>query len=273
MNWEKFLPLVKMALKEDIGKKDITTDSVIPKQLKAEGKIFAKKEGVLCGLELAELVFKVLDPKIEFKKIKKDGDKLKASDTIALLKGSADKMLQGERISLNFLQRLSGIATLTNRYVTLIKPYKAKILDTRKTTPGLRALEKYAVRTGGGQNHRMGLWDAVLIKDNHINLVGLKTAVTKAGKLYKKVEVETESLSQVKEALESGANIIMLDNMDIKTIIKAIKLINKKALIEVSGGVNLDNVRDIAKTGVDWISIGRLTHSPEALDISFDIKK
>lgn len=273
MNWKKLKNLIKIALKEDVGAGDITTASAIPKSLRAKAFILAKEEGIICGQETAKMVFKTLEPKIIFKKLVEDGDKVIFGEKIAEISGRAGKILTAERTALNFLQRLSGIATLTAKFVKSVKPYKAKILDTRKTTPGLRFLEKYAVRVGGGKNHRFGLWDGILIKGNHIDLVGLKEAVKRTKKLGKKVEVEARNLKEVKEALEAGADIIMLENMDLKTIKKGVRLIGKKALIEVSGGVNLDNVREIAKTGVDWISIGRLTHSVKSLDMSLRIKK
>ncbi|MBU4481691.1 carboxylating nicotinate-nucleotide diphosphorylase [Patescibacteria group bacterium] len=272
MNWEKIKSLIKLALEEDIGPGDITANATIPKSLEAKAFILAKEEGLICGLEVARAVFKTVDSKIIFKKLVEDGEKVRAGKKIAEIYGNARKILMAERTALNFLQRLSGIATLTAKFVKRVKPYKSKILDTRKTTPGLRILEKYAVRVGGGKNHRFGLWDGILIKGNHIDLVGLREAVKKAKKPGKKVEVEARNLKEVKEALEAGADIIMLENMDLKTIKEGVKLIGKKALIEASGGVNLDNVREIAKTGVDWISIGRLTHSVKSLDMSLRIK-
>lgn len=271
MNWKKIKNSIKLALKEDIGSGDITANSCIPKNLKIKAFILAKEKGIICGLEVAEIVFKTFEPKIVFKKLVKDGERVAPGKKIAEVSGSARKILSAERTALNFLQRLSGIATLTNEFVKRVKPCKAKILDTRKTTPGLRFLEKYAVRVGGGQNHRLGLWDGILIKGNHIDLVGLKTAIKRTKKLGKKVEVEARNLKEVKETLEAGADIIMLDNMNLKTIKAGIALIGKKAIIEVSGGVNLDNVKKIAKAGPDWISVGRLTHSVKSLDISLKI--
>jgi nicotinate-nucleotide pyrophosphorylase (carboxylating) len=283
MDWKKKENLIKIALKEDVGVGDITTDAAIPENLRVKAFILAKEEGIICGLEAAKMVFKTMEPKIIFKKLVKDGKKVGLGEKIAEISGNARKILSAERTALNFLQRLSGIATLTDKFVKMVKPYKVKILDTRKTTPGLRILEKYAVRVGGGKNHRFGLWDGILIKGNHIDLVGLKEAVKRtrlrpsgfggqAKKPGKRVEVEARNLKEVKEALEAGADIIMLENMDLKTIKKGVKLIGKKALIEVSGGVNLDNVREIAKTGPDWISIGRLTHSVKSLDMSLRIQ-
>jgi nicotinate-nucleotide pyrophosphorylase (carboxylating) len=273
VDWKKIKDLIKTALEEDIGPGDITSEAVVPMDLDVRAFILAKEEGIICGLEVAKMVFKTLEPKITFKKLVEDGEKIRAGKKIAEISGNARKILSAERTALNFLQRLSGIATLTNEFVNGVEPHKAKILDTRKTTPGLRLLEKYAVRTGGGKNHRLGLWDEILIKGNHIDLVGLKEAVKKAKELEKKVEVEARSLKEVKQALEAGADIIMLENMDLRTIKEGVGLIGKRALIEVSGGVNLDNVRQIAKAGPDWISIGRLTHSPKSLDISLRVQR
>lgn len=273
MNWRKIKNLITLALKEDLGSGDITTQAVVPKNLKAKAIIFSKEEGIICGLEVAKMAFKTLEPKIIFKKLVKDGGKIRTGQKLAEISGPAGKILSAARTALNFLQRLSGIATLTNEFVNGVEPHKVKILDTRKTTPGLRILEKYAVRVGGGKNHRFGLWDGILIKGNHIDLVGLKEAVKRTKKLGKRVEVEARNLKEVKEALEAGTDIIMLENMDLKTLKEGVRLIGKRALIEVSGGVNLENVREIAKTGVDWISIGRLTHSVKSLDMSLRIKK
>jgi len=273
MSGEEIKNLIEIALKEDIGSYDITTESVLPSDLKIRAFIFAKERGLICGLEIARMVFKALEPKIVFKKLVRDGEKVKLWQRIVEISGPAGKILSAERTALNFLQRLSGIATITNEFVKKVKPYKVKILDTRKTSPGLRILEKYAVRVGGGKNHRFGLWDGILIKGNHIDLVGLKLAVQRAKKLRKRVEVETRNLKEIEEALEAGADIIMLENMDLKTIKEGVRLIGKRALIEVSGGVNLENVREIAKTGVDRISIGRLTHSVKSLDMSLKIQK
>lgn len=265
--------LIKLALEEDIGSGDITTEAAIPNDLRVMAFILAKEPGVVCGLDVAKMVIEAVEPKIVYKKLVKDGDRVAVGQKIAEIYGRAGKILTAERTALNFLQRLSGIATLTNEFVEKVRPYKVEILDTRKTTPGLRILEKYAVRTGGGKNHRFGLWDGILLKGNHIDLVGLQEAVKRTKKLNGKVEVEARNLKEVEEALESGADIIMLDNMDLKTIKAGVNLIGSNALVEVSGGVNLDNVREIAKTGVDWISIGRLTHSVKSLDMSLKIVK
>lgn len=269
-------PIIIKALEEDIGHGDITTSAIIRDSLEAKGLIIAKEDFVLAGIGVASECFKTLDPEIIFKERFGDGNKVKARKVIAEVKGNAQTILMAERVALNFLQRLSGIATLTSKYVEKIKGTKAKIVDTRKTTPGLRVLEKYAVRMGGGFNHRFGLYDAVLIKDNHIELSGsIKKAVENVkGKTSHttRIEVEARSLKEVKDALQSGVDIIMLDNMDLETTRKAVKLIKGKALIEASGNINLDNVREMAKTGVDLISIGAITHSAPAVDISLEIK-
>ncbi|MBI5199826.1 MAG: carboxylating nicotinate-nucleotide diphosphorylase [Nitrospirae bacterium] len=264
------------ALEEDIGHGDITTSAIIRDGIEAKGLIIAKEDLVLAGVGVASECFKTLDPKIIFKGRFGDGNKVKAGKVIAEVKGNAQTILMAERVALNFLQRLSGIATLTSKYVEKIKGTKAKIVDTRKTTPGRRSLEKYAVRMGGGFNHRFGLYDAILIKDNHIALSGsIRKAVEKTkGKTSHTttIEVEAKSLKEVKDALQAGVDIIMLDNMDLETTRKAVKLIKGKALIEASGNINLDNVREMAKTGVDLISIGALTHSAPAVDISLGIE-
>ncbi len=263
--------LVKLALEEDIGSGDITTDAVIPADMRAHAVLFAKEDCVICGLDVAKLVFLQLDKEAEFKKTVEDGDAVKSGQVLAAVTGNARTLLGGERTALNFMQRLSGIATKTREYAEKIKDYDVKLLDTRKTTPCMRVLEKYAVRTGGGGNHRFGLYDAVLIKDNHIKLTGLENAVAKAKKTGKKVEVEACTLNEVKSAVKAGSDIIMLDNMSIDDIERAIKIIDKKAVIEVSGGVNGKDIVKIARLGVDWISVGRLTHSVRSVEIGMDI--
>jgi nicotinate-nucleotide pyrophosphorylase (carboxylating) len=229
----------------------------------------------VAGLAVAKAVFSQVDSKLKFKPFVRDGDRVKAGTIVARLEGDGRSLLKGERVALNFLQHLSGIATLTARFVEAVLGTKATILDTRKTTPGLRALEKYAVRMGGGRNHRMSLSDGILIKDNHLALAGnLKTAVQQARKKAPrgfKVEVETTNLKEVEAALSARADIILLDNMTIPQLKEAILLINGQALTEVSGGVNLNAIREIASTGVDFISIGALTHSAPAVDLSMDI--
>jgi nicotinate-nucleotide pyrophosphorylase (carboxylating) len=267
---------VILALREDIGKGDITTNSVISADAKTSAKIIVKENGIICGMPIARLVFQSVDKNIKFTDKIKDGNFVKKGTIAAIVSGPARGILTAERTALNFLQRLSGIATFTNKFVKAAGK-KARILDTRKTTPGLRVLEKYAVKMGGGCNHRIGLFDAVLIKDNHIAVAGgLKQSVRAAKKKFKMIEVETSTLGQVKEAVGSGASRIMLDNMGIAEIKKAVQLIRKsksKTEIEVSGGITLKNIRKIAGTGVDYISIGALTHSAPALDISLKVSK
>ncbi len=263
------------ALREDIGPGDITTEALIPSGLKGRAEIIAKERLILAGIDVAREVFKQVDPAISFTAGHADGSELLPGALIATVSGELASLLTAERLALNLMQRLSGIATLTREYVKRTEETVAKIMDTRKTIPGLRALEKYAVKVGGGKNHRFGLFDGILIKDNHIAAVGnIKDAVRRAREKAPhtlKIEVETESIEQVKEALAAGADIIMLDNMDINTMKDAIKLIDGKALIEASGGINLDNVRQVAETGVDFISVGAITHSARAVDISMEV--
>ncbi len=268
--------IIKYALEEDIGKGDVTSDSTIPEDKLASAVIISKDDGILCGVELAAKIFIEFDKEVEFNKLFKDGDKIKKEDVIARIKGKARSILSCERTALNFLQRLSGLATRASKYTEIVRPYNVKILDTRKTTPLLRNLEKYAVRVGGGNNHRFGLYDMVLIKDNHIAVSGsIKSSVNSARKAHPdlKIEVETENISMVKEALEAGADWIMLDNMGLEEMKKAVKLIDGKAKVEASGNINLNNIEEKAKTGVDFISIGSgLTNGSKSLDISIDIE-
>ncbi len=263
--------LVKLALDEDIGTGDITTAAVIPIDMRAKAALIAKEVCVVCGLDVAEAVFKELDPETEFVRNAKDGEMVKPGHVLAEVSASARALLSGERTALNFLQRLSGISTKTHEYAEKLKGFDMKMTDTRKTTPGMRELEKYAVRTGGGKNHRSGLYDAILIKDNHIKLVGLENAVSKAKETGREAEVEAGSLEEVEKALKGGADIIMLDNMPIEDIRKAVDIIGKHAVIEVSGGVNEGNIEEIAKLGVHWISVGRLTHSVPLVEISMEM--
>jgi len=267
--------LIEQALLEDIGTGDITTESIIPSKLKAKGIIKTSEEGVVAGLDVACLIFQKLDSEIIFQEKIKDGIKVARDKVLAEITGPARTILKGERVALNFLQRMSGIATITSKFCQEVKDLPVRIVDTRKTTPGLRMLEKYAVRMGGGHNHRFGLYDAVLIKDNHIAVAGgIKSAVNSVRKQIShtvKIEVEVENLSQLQETLEMKVDIIMLDNMNLDTMIEAVKMIKGKALIEASGGVTLKNVREIAQTGVDLISVGALTHSVKSLDISMEI--
>lgn len=264
--------IIENALLEDIHTGDITTLAVIAEKRTAGAKILAKESMVLAGIAVVGKVFHYLDHGIGFIPHFADGDSLKPGDVIADIHGESALLLQGERVALNLLQRMCGVATLTAEYVQAVKGTKARVVDTRKTTPGLRQLEKYAVRVGGGTNHRTGLYDGVLIKENHIAAAGgISIAVQRAMAFIPhtmKIEVETENLAQVKEALAAGADIIMLDNMDLQTMRDAVGLIAGKALVEASGGVNLKTIRDIAETGVDIISVGALTHSARAMDIS-----
>lgn len=269
--------LVHRALDEDLGRAgDITSAAIIPPNARAHARLVARKHGVLAGLICASETFRLVDRHIDFRARKRDGDKLAAKDVIAEIEGPARAILAAERVALNFVGHLSGIATLTAAYVAAIAHTKAKIADTRKTLPGLRALEKYAVRCGGGINHRLGLDDAVLIKDNHIAVAGGVAAALKAtreavGHLVK-VEIEVESLDQLAEALHAGgAEAVLLDNMDVTTLKRAVEMARGKVTTEASGGVNLETVGRIAESGVDVISVGALTHSAPALDVALDI--
>jgi nicotinate-nucleotide pyrophosphorylase (carboxylating) len=267
--------LIQLALKEDIGPGDITTDNLVEPETCGKGTIVAKQELVVAGLRVAEKVFITLDPTIDFESPFTDGDRIPVGSTVVRLAGSLSALLKGERTALNFLQRLSGIATQARDYAGEVAGTSVKLVDTRKTTPGWRVLEKYAVRVGGAYNHRMGLYDGVLIKDNHIAVSGgIANAVIKARQAIShlvKIEVETSTIEEVKEALAAGADIIMLDNMDLDQISRAVRLIDKRALVEVSGGVTRQRLRDLAQTGVDLISIGALTHSAVAVDLSMNI--
>lgn len=274
---ETIREIVKRALAEDLGEGDITSIFTIPKNINALGIIVAKERGVLAGTMVAEQVFKVVDKNTKITFHKQDGERFITGNIIADIQGKAVSLLAAERVALNFLQRLCGIATLTRKYVLQVKGTGAKILDTRKTTPGLRILEKYAVRMGGGYNHRIGLYDQILIKDNHINLGGgIKNVLNKvknidSGKIF--IEIEVRNIRQLKQALSYDIERIMLDNMSIEDIKKAVEIVNNKCELEVSGNVGLDNVRRIAKTGVDYISVGALTHSYRSIDLSMRIRK
>lgn len=270
------IDLIHRALEEDIGPGDITTSLLIPEDNESRALYISKGNFVLAGLPFVKEVLRILDPSISFKTFFDEGDKVRKGDVIAEVSGKTRVILEGERVSLNILQRLSGIATLTSMYVEKIKGLKAKIVDTRKTTPCQRFMEKYAVRMGGGGNHRFGLFDGILIKDNHIEVVGsIKKAVELAKKSHHltKIEVEVENLHDLKEAIAAGADIVMLDNMSISDIKKAVKIADGRVMLEVSGGIKLENVRDVAEAGVDLISVGALTHSAEAADISLKIMK
>jgi nicotinate-nucleotide pyrophosphorylase (carboxylating) len=272
--------LIDLAFKEDIGTGDVTTQILISPALKTRAILLAKSDGKLAGIEIARRVFLKLDPEMKFKTLIKDGSPLKKGNIIAELKGKAHAILTGERTALNFLQRLSGIATHTSQFVARVSDLPVLIIDTRKTTPGYRLLEKYAVRMGGGHNHRLNLTDGILIKDNHLALLRaegktLREAVVQAKKKAPKglkVEVETTNLDEVREAVSAGADIILFDNMSPAMMQRGVKLLSKGILSEASGGVNLESVRAIAETGVDFISIGALTHSSKALDISLELQ-
>lgn len=263
--------IIEYALREDLGDGDITTNSLATEKEDSKALIRAKAKGVIAGLPIAKRVFQKLDPTVVCVDNIGDGEEIKPGDILSEINGGTRALLSGERLALNILQRLSGIATLTSKYVKAVEGLPVKILDTRKTAPGLRILDKYAVSVGGGYNHRFGLFDGVLIKDNHIAIAGgVAEAVAAVRKRYKqkyKIEVETSGLEQVKEALIAGADIIMLDNMSPEQMRKAVRLIDRNALVEASGGINIKNVREVAETGVDFISVGALTHSPSALDI------
>ena len=264
--------LLLAALREDIGTGDITTLSCVPAEARSKARFVAKQDGVICGSFIPARVYCLLGGDITVKTFVKDGKKVKKGDVIATVEGSSRRMLTGERVALNFFQHLSGIATQTNAAVSRVAGTNAKIIDTRKTTPGLRELEKYAVRTGGGANHRFGLSDGVLIKDNHIKAAGGITAAVESARALAphtlKIEVETESFEQIVEALEAKAEIIMLDNMSTEQMAEAVRLINGRALTEASGNMGERDLFAVAETGVDFISIGALTHTVQALDIS-----
>ena len=276
----QFEQVVKSALAEDCVAADLTTEALIPVNLKGKASILVKRDGVLAGLNVAKEGFRQGDASLRFKALVKDGASVRKGLVVATIDGKVASILRAERTALNFLQHLSGIATETARYVEAVSGAKAVITDTRKTVPGLRTLEKYAVRMGGGRNHRMNLADGVLIKDNHqvalrSHGLGLKEVVKKARKhapRAMRVEVEVESVKQAQAVLSAGADIIMLDNMKLEDMRKVVKLVKGKALLEASGGITLDNVRSVAETGVDYISIGALTHSAKALDISLELE-
>ena len=264
--------LLLAALREDVGTGDITTISCIPAENRSEGAFLAKESGVICGLEIAKRVFALVDSSIVFRAQVKDGDRVEKGQYFATVEGPSRSVLTGERVALNFMQRLSGTATATAKAVAEVKGTGARIVDTRKSTPGLRVLEKYAVRVGGGHNHRFNLSDGVLIKDTHISAAGGIAQAVKAARgavpHVMKIEVETETLEQVQQALDAGADIIMLDNMTNELMSQAVKLINGRAITEASGNMGEKNLAEVAATGVDVISIGALTHSVKALDIS-----
>jgi nicotinate-nucleotide pyrophosphorylase (carboxylating) len=271
--------IVARALREDVGAGDLTSLGVIPAEARFSARFVLREAGVVAGLPVAQAVFATLDEQLVFKSYVHEGELVAPRTMIASVEGSARNILTGERVALNLLQRMSGIATLTTRYVEAIQGTKARILDTRKTTPGLRALEKYAVRVGGGVNHRFGLYDGVMLKDNHLALlaqagISLRKAVEQArasvGPMVR-VEIEVETVAQAIEAVEAGAEMLLLDNMAPDELRAAVNAVGGKAILEASGGITLDTVRAVAETGVDYISVGALTHSVRALDIGLDV--
>ena len=269
--------IVRLAIKEDLGELgDITSNTVLTKRDRATFHFVSRANGILCGINIVKIVYELLDEKIKFTPFKKDGDSIKNNEILAKVEGSAIGLLTGERIALNFLTHLSGIATSTSMMVKLISHTYTKILCTRKTTPGLRNIEKYAVKVGGGINHRMGLYDAILIKDNHIAIAGsISNALKKVKKLKNKIkiEIEVDNLKQFKEAFKFNPDIIMLDNFKINDLKKAVKLGQKKVILEASGKIDYSNVENIAATGVNFISSGWITHSSKSLDIGLDLIK
>ena len=265
---------VQAALAEDVGGGDVTTEATVAPDAVAEAELLVKEPGVVCGLGVAEATFRALDPEIRFEVLVPEGAVLEGRAAVALVSGAERAILTGERVALNFLGRLSGIATLTRRYVDAVAGTGAAVLDTRKTTPGLRALEKHAVACGGGKNHRFGLDDAVLVKDNHLRAA---SSITRAVELVRTttdlpIEVECERLEQVSEALAAGVDAILLDNMTPAELRAAVALVGGRARTEASGGITLDNVRTVAETGVDEISVGALTHSARSLDVSLELR-
>ena len=264
--------IVRTSLAEDIGLGDITTEVTVAPETVVRAELVAKEDFILAGIDVAASVFRTLDPNARFEKLLADGQKVRRGEVVAWIKGRAAVLLQGERVALNLLQRMCGIASLTAQYVEQVAGTGAAIVDTRKTVPGLRALDKYSVRMGGGRNHRIGLFDGVLIKENHSAAAGgITTAIERARQRLPhtlKIEVETRNLDEVGEALAAGADIIMLDNMTLDEMRQGVELIDGRALVEASGGVNLETVREIAETGVNIISVGALTHSVKAADIS-----
>jgi len=274
MKSEDIDPIIEAALKEDLPEGDITSESIIPSDSVSQAFFLAKEDGILAGIDIARRVFEKIDPDINFKKRIEDGCEIRSGARLADLEGNSIALLKGERTALNFLQRLSGIASLTRKYVQAIEEYDTEILDTRKTTPSLRLFEKYAVVMGGGTNHRFCLSDMVLIKDNHLQIVGSITeSVRKArAKLNSeiRIEVETTTLEEVQEAVHSGSDMIMLDNMTLEKMREAVVWVDGRVPLEASGNVQLSRIKEIAATGVDFISIGSLTHSFQSLDISLE---
>lgn len=269
----RILAVIRQALDEDIGSGDVTSNSIIPPGEQMTGQIIAKETGILAGLDVARAAYTIFDPQVSFQDRVQDGERVANRQVVALVSGPARSLLTVERTALNFLGRMSGIATLTRQYVDAVAGTSAVILDTRKTAPGLRLVDKLAVARGGGGNHRIGLYDMILIKDNHIDFAGSLTEAVRRARAAQsglEIEVEARTLAQVGEALGLGVSRILLDNMPIDLMAEAVQLCAGRAQLEASGNVNLENVRDIAATGVDYISIGALTHSAPVLDLSFD---
>lgn len=271
--------IINLALAEDIGGGDITTDALIPSEWRGRGSLLVKAHGILAGIGVAATVFRKVDPDTKLKVLIRDGSKVKPGDIVATVTGRYASILKAERVALNFLQRLSGVATETARYAEAVRGLPVKILDTRKTTPGMRLMEKYAVRMGGGTNHRLNLSDGILIKDNHIaalkkNSLSLNEIIAMAKKKNRrlKVEIEVTTVADAVKAAKAGADIVMLDNMSLTNMRRAVKAAKGKAMFEASGGMTLDRVRAVAETGVNFISIGAITHSARALDISLEIE-
>ncbi|MDQ7054143.1 MAG: carboxylating nicotinate-nucleotide diphosphorylase [candidate division KSB1 bacterium] len=272
LDWQRIDPLIRMALDEDIGAGDITTERIVPPERESRARIVARADGVITGLPVAERVLHAVDASAQWRPRMRDGQRVRAGETVATMLGAARSLLTAERTLLNFLQRLSGVATITARFVEAITGLPTQILDTRKTLPGWRLLDKYAVRMGGGRNHRIGLFDGILIKENHIAMAGgiaeAVARVRRGGAQDRFIEVEVTTSDEVREALAAGADMLLLDNMDLPTLREAVKLAAGQAKTEASGGVRLDTVRAIAETGVDYISVGALTHSAPALDLA-----
>ena len=268
--------IIKTALLEDINYCDVTTDYLIPAEQNGKAEFVSKADGIVCGTEIAVRVFQILDENISFEILKKDGEEVKKGDLILTVKGKTAVLLKGERTALNLIQHMSGISTASNKYAKIVEGTNASIADTRKTLPGLRPLQKYAVMTGGAKNHRYNLSDAAMLKDNHIDAAGGITAAitklrSKIGHMTK-IEVETRNLDELREALDAKADIIMLDNMSPELMKKAVEITNKRAILEASGGITDETLRAVAESGVDIISVGALTHSVKAFDISMYIK-
>ncbi len=281
----QLISIIRRALKEDTGRRDVTTELLIPEDKFIRAVLLAKEDGIVCGLDIAALTFRLKDSRVKFRPLVKDSRFIRKGKVLARIQGKAGPILTAERVALNFLSLLSGIATKTKKYVEAVKPYRVKIMDTRKTIPGLRSLEKYAVRIGGGFNHRFSLEEMILVKDNHIKVIGYRSLVLGIKKIRNKIsaqtkiEVEVENLRDFKHMLQARPDIIMLDNMGIKDIKKAVQIRNGLSpntyhltpKLEASGGINLENIRKVAATGVDMISVGALTHSLRSIDISLEV--